>query len=248
MVLDFILDPIFGPLLRLPTLWAILIISFSLSLLITLVYKWMTDQTLMKTLKEDIKKFQKEMKEFKEDPKKVMEIQKKAMETNMKYMMHSMKPTLVTFLPLIIIFGWLHAHIAYDPIMPDTQFSVTALFNDEGSGDITLIAPEEITLLSNATQEIKGNKAVWKMKGEAGEHYLEFDYKDRTYSKDVLIDNEDYITPSTNVKENGFKSIEVSNKPVKPLRIFGWEIGWLGTYIIFSIVFSIGLRKLLKLH
>jgi uncharacterized membrane protein (DUF106 family) len=32
------------------------------------------------------------------------------------------------------------------------------------------------------------------------------------------------------------------------MNLFGWEVGWLGTYIVFSIVFSMGLRKILKLH
>lgn len=104
MVFESLLNPIFGPLLKLPPLWAIIIISLVIAILITLVYKWMTDQHLMKSLKDDIKKFQKEMKELKHEPQKVMAIQKKAMQTNMKYMMHSMKPTLVTFLPIILIF------------------------------------------------------------------------------------------------------------------------------------------------
>ena len=41
------------------------------------------------------------------------------------------------------------------------------------------------------------------------------------------------------------------NKKVKPLgnvSLFGWKPGWLGVYIIFSIIFSMVLRKLLKIH
>ena len=102
--LDVPLDFMLGWLLKLTPFWSILIMSFILSLLIVLIYKITTNQTLMKSLKEEIKSLQKQMKELKHDPTKMMEVNKKAMETNMKYMGQSFKPMLFTFLPIIIIF------------------------------------------------------------------------------------------------------------------------------------------------
>lgn len=254
MVLNSILNTIFGPLLRLPSLWTIIIMAFILASLITFVYKLMTDQKLMKSLKEEMKAFQKEMKEFKEEPQKVLEIQKRAMETNMKYMMHSLKPTLITFIPLILIFGWMHGHLAYEPIYPDTEFEVSMGFEEGTLGKANLIIPEyqekSIDLISNSTQEIKDQIATWKLKGEKGDYNLEFEYKDQTYTKDLIITDKkgEYEDPVKNVNTNKVKEIKVHNNPIKPLNIFGWEIGWLGTYIIFSIIFSMTLRKVLKLH
>jgi len=106
------LDFVFGPLLKLPTLAAVIILSFLISLLITLIYKWTTNQSVMKELKDEIKKLQEQAKQLKEQPDKAMEIHKKVMETNMQYMSHSMKPTLITFLPIILIFGWMQQHFA----------------------------------------------------------------------------------------------------------------------------------------
>jgi len=246
---ESILNPIFGPLLGLPPFWAVLIIAFVIALLITLVYKWMTDQHLMKSLKEEIKSFQQQMKEFKHDPKKVMEIQKRAMQTNMKYMMHSFKPTLITFLPIIIIFGWLHANLAFDPIMPGQEFLVGAEFQPGVSGDVTLIVPKNIELLSNATQKITDSKAEWLLKGESGEYILEYQYNNRVYSKELLITSKQrYKEPIKTVNDDTVKILETKHEKLVPLQIFGWNIGWLGTYIIFSIVFSMGLRKLFKIH
>jgi len=113
---DSFFEAVLGPLVTWNPLFAIIIVSFALTSLITVVYKLMTNQELMKTLKAEIKDFQKEMKENKEDKDKMMELQKKAMEKNMKYMKHSMKPTLVTFVPIILIFGWLRT--TYTPIGP----------------------------------------------------------------------------------------------------------------------------------
>jgi len=104
---DSFFNLIFGDLISWNPLVAIILISFLMTLVITLSYKFLTNQEMMKSLKEEIKGFQQQMKENKEDTQKVMELQKQALEKNMKYMMHSFKPTLFTFVPLIIIFTWL---------------------------------------------------------------------------------------------------------------------------------------------
>ena len=64
MVFDAILNPIFSPLLMLPYLLSIILISFIISLLIVLIYKKFTDQTMMKALKDEIKDLQDKMKKL----------------------------------------------------------------------------------------------------------------------------------------------------------------------------------------
>ena len=76
-----LLNPLLNPLLGLHPLFSLIILSFFISLIITLVYKAMTDQDLMKQLKAETKEFQKEMKELKDHPKKMMAVQKKSMQT-----------------------------------------------------------------------------------------------------------------------------------------------------------------------
>jgi len=247
MVLDNLLNPLFSPLLKLPVAWAIIIISLAIAVLITFVYKWMTDQHLMRTLKADIKGFQRQMKELKHDPKKVMEVQKRAMETNMKYMMHSMKPTLITFIPIIIIFGWLNAHLAFDPILPGQDFTTTALFAKGTAGEITLGVPEGMELLNKAEQTIVNNQAEWTLKGATGNYLLEYEYGGQAFTQELLITEERaYEKPVKTIKGGQLKTLRINNQKVKPISFL--PFGWLGTYIIFSIVFSISLRKLMKLH
>ncbi len=106
---DSFFNLIFGPIMNLPAPLNLFIISSILTGLITLAYKYLTDQTKMKELKDEMKDMQKKMKEMKDHPDKVMSMQKDAMKKNMEYMKHSMKPTLFTFVPIIIIFGWLRS-------------------------------------------------------------------------------------------------------------------------------------------
>ncbi len=79
-------------------------ISILLSLVTTLIYKYATNQSVMKELKADLKKYQEQMKSHRDNPTEVMEIQKKAMEVNTKYMKQSFKPMFITMIPFLIIF------------------------------------------------------------------------------------------------------------------------------------------------
>jgi len=246
---ESIVNPIFAPLLKLPPLAGILIISIVITVLITLIYKWTTDQNLMKQLKDEIKEFQKEAKTLKSDPQKAMEVQKKAMQTNMKYMMQSFKPMLFTFIPIIIIFGWLNTNMAYEPILPDTEFTTTMFFTNNFVGEAELVAPEGITLISEAKQKIAAGKAEWALTGAEGEYILEYKFNDKSFTKDLLITNERvYKAPQKKIKDSEVKLIKINNEKLKVLNLFGWQIGWLGTYILFSIVLSIVLRKILKVY
>ena len=107
MVLDSFFNKIFGGIIESSPLGGLIFISFILTFLITLAYKFMTDQVLMKSVKGEMKDIRKQMKEYKDDPTKVMELQKKSMERSMAQMKNSFKPMIITFIPLIIIFGWL---------------------------------------------------------------------------------------------------------------------------------------------
>ncbi|MBD3354642.1 DUF106 domain-containing protein [Candidatus Woesearchaeota archaeon] len=250
---ETILNPVFSPLLKLPSLWAIMLISLLVALLITLIYKWMTDQHLMRKLKEDIKNFQKQMKELKDKPQEVMKVQKRAMQTNMKYMMHSLKPTLITFIPIIIIFSWLNANLAYEPINPGQEFTTSAFFDIGAAGDISLVAPEGIEIIGNSTKPITDNQVNWTLKGTTGNYILEYQYHNQSYQKEILItEQKDYEEPVKVINKGKLNQLIVNNKKVTPLSFTGipWvkNWGWLGTYIIFSIIFSMSLRKILKIH
>src|SRR3989338_7043876 len=142
MVFEGVLSPIFDPMLKFPIFAVVLIMSFLITLITTVIYKYTTNQSLMKDLKDEMKALQGEMKTLKDNPSKMMEIQKKSMQTNMKYMSHSMKATLITFLPIIFIFGWMNAHIAYQPIVPGESFTLDALFDRNAFGEAQLIVPD----------------------------------------------------------------------------------------------------------
>lgn len=259
--MTFFSDPAWGPLLSL------LVLSFVISLAITLVYRLTTNQRLMKQMRHDIKKYQEQMRATK-DASKQLEIQKKMMDVNMKYMMQSMRPTLFTLVPVLIVFGWVAAHLTVTQIMPGDEFKVTITREQGDAASVVESFPDELTLVS---KEVAGAEANYTLSGPAGRYTLVFTVDGQSVEKRVLItDRWDFERPEIRKvgffdglfsgalfggeqlpQDSPFQSIQVHHEPVRPfgpLSIFGYMPGWLFTYILFSLVFSIAIRKVLDIQ
>jgi uncharacterized membrane protein (DUF106 family) len=85
---------------------SVIILSFAVTLVMTIVTKYFTNQSRMKELKGIQKACQIKLKDNKGNPEKMAEIQKEMMACSMELMKHSFKPMLITFLPIIIFFWW----------------------------------------------------------------------------------------------------------------------------------------------
>ena len=108
MVLDGFFNFIFGWSFRFGNLGAILIISFIITLLTTLVYKYFTNQEALKKLNYENKGLQEKMKQHKGDVKKMAELQKEALQKSLiEPMKHQIKPLLITMIPFLLVFSWL---------------------------------------------------------------------------------------------------------------------------------------------
>lgn len=251
MAFSSFLDPVFRPLLSLNPLLAVALVSFLVSVIITVIYKYTTNQDLMKTLKTEMKELQKEMRELREKPEEMMKVQKKAMESNMKYMMQSFKSTFYTFIPIILIFGWMNANFAYEAINPGEQFQIELLFEKGSTGEVNIIAPEGITVVGDEIQEVTSDKVIYTLKGEEGDYTegnaIKFEYNNRVFFKEVKITNEQAYTPKDEkIANSNLKMISIDYNKKVILPLINW--GWLGSYIIFSIIFSMVLRKIMKVY
>jgi len=242
---DRFLNAAFGFLLNWNPLYAIIAIAFIVSLLIVVIYKFLTNQNEMKRLKDELKEHQKKMKDHKHDAEKMMSIQKEAMRTNMQYMTKSMWPTLITFLPILLIFGWLNGHLAFEPLTPDVPFPITIQMEKGITGNISIATPQGLEVIGDSTKQIQEGMAEFELKGEAGEYLASLKYGNETQDKLIKITTERKYAPVTETyKSEAFKRVTLGNKPLKV--IFG--LGWLWAYIISAIVFSLVLRKIMNVH
>ena len=94
---------------------SIIIISFLITLVMTLITKKFTNQNRMKELKEIQKACNIKMKENKSNPEEMQRIQKQVMECSMELMKHSFKPMFITLIPLLLLFWWIRG--VYDGVL-----------------------------------------------------------------------------------------------------------------------------------
>ncbi|NTV24215.1 MAG: DUF106 domain-containing protein [Nanoarchaeota archaeon] len=264
------LDPVLGWLLYIHPALAIIIVAFIVSMIVTLALKYFTNQKEMKSMKEGMQRLQKEMKNSKNNAKKLGKINSELMDINMKYMSQSMRPTLYTFIPIIIIFGWLNANLAYYPISPGERFGIVAHFDKKALGDVSLTVPNEMTIAGSEsvhTSTLPAKGAVsWNISAAAeGTYDLRFAYNGKNYTKDVIITKgrtyaaaeksfmQGFIFKSS---DGGIEKITIDYKKILPfvgvpvIHDIPW-IGtwsWFGVYIVFSIIFSMLLRKWLNVY
>ena len=255
--LDPIFNPVLLPILKLNVFWGLIIITFVVSLIITLAYKYFTNQNEMKRLKEQQKEYQQKMKTLRDKPDEMMKVQKEAMKLNLEYMKHSFKPTLITMLPLLLVFAWMSGHLSFEPIYPGEAYSLTVAFNEDILGNTDLkaeIIPDEGTeVLNEKVQLLEGRKELtWNLKSKEGEHLLKVKLGEEEQSKKVQISKElDGQEQFVQFQHTNIKQISINYQKLRPLgefSLFGWQPGWLGLYIIFSLIFSMGLRKAFNLY
>ena len=242
---NFLLGSALDPLLNLEPVLTLFIVAFVISIISVLIQKKFTDQTRLKQLKKDLKKLQEEIRKHRDDPKKQMKLNRKMFPMQGEMMKASLKPALWLMLPFLLVFLWLAAHFAFEPITPGEPFTVVAHTNQENVL-LTLSAPEGVTLLTNQTINAITNQARWELSAERGLHSLTITANNESVQKDVLVTNtREYITP-TQQYNTVIREVSVIHEKLTPFgnfSLFGWNPGWIAVYIFFSIIMSMAFRK-----
>jgi len=247
---------------------AIFIVSLFVSVLITIVYKFTTNQTLMKSLHAEMKSLRAEIKNTK-DTGGAGQLNKRLMELTMKQAMHSMRSTFITIIPIFLIFGWMQGNFAFEQATPEEVFTTTMYFAQETSGQAFITASLDLEILSEATQNISDNKASWEVKGPAGDHQITYEFGEETYARDVIItDAWRYADPILEKKRTLFGIINLGDDkplaeaskinriaidlngihPFGGFTLFGWRPGWLAVYFLFTVGMTFPIRRLFKVH
>lgn len=112
----YILDPSAGVFLNWNATVGMLVITAIITLITTVLQKYLTDQDMLKTIKEEQKIVQQEMKLVKDNPEKSMELSKKSMELTMKAMPMTMRPAMYTIIPFVLFLRWFNDYFVANPI------------------------------------------------------------------------------------------------------------------------------------
>ena len=86
---------------------SIVILAFLVTLVMTLITKYVTDQKRIKELKDKQKECKINLKKFKIGSPDYMKVQSEMMNCSMEIFKKSFKPLLISFIPLILFFWWI---------------------------------------------------------------------------------------------------------------------------------------------
>ena len=253
-----LLDPVLNWTLNFNPFIAILILSFIVTMISNLIYKFTTDQKKMKELKDRIEEYRGKIKESRDNPKKMMKLNNEAMQINMQYLTKSLKPMLFTFIPIIIIFAWMNAHFLYAQLPAGEPLNIHVLVNDGFSGELVLTSPTLDTkeLHATITQDAGGaNVAAFAVKGPEGTHNFTISYNGDSYSGNtgiVVFGQNPTVTTFDGKgpiqKTAGIVVEYPTVRPLGPIHFWSWYPGWIFVYIILSITLSMSTRKLMKIY
>ena len=94
---------------------SVIIVSAVITFVMTLVYKYTTNQERLGEIKKMQKQYQEQAKALKSQPEKLMEMQKKILGLSTEMMKHSLKPMIITMLPMFVLIVWLKN--IYSPVL-----------------------------------------------------------------------------------------------------------------------------------
>lgn len=124
-----VLSPSFGALLSWNVLYGMLIILGILSLIMSLIHKYATDQKEMKKLKKEQKELQKKVRECQNDPKKMKECQGRQMELFKQSFSMSLNPMMYTLIPFILFFRFFQDYFSELAIEIGEEVIFLGIFN-----------------------------------------------------------------------------------------------------------------------
>lgn len=240
-----------------------------LSLVVTALFTWihakMTDQEHLKSLKQRQKELQKKLKKER-NPDILKEINEEALKISLQLMRSSFRPMFVIIIPIMILFAFMNANVAYQPITAGEKFNLTAFFKDSVNGkNATISVSEGIEVIGPTEKTVTKGKANWVLRGKKNGNFLvTVSAEGEKFVKEVIIDNVEYSSVqescgeprsglskffcSFNKPNDLIKSVSLDNKKRIYLNLFGWKLGWLGSYIIFSIVFGMIIRRIFNIQ
>ncbi|MCL4400682.1 MAG: EMC3/TMCO1 family protein [Candidatus Parvarchaeota archaeon] len=212
-----------------------------------LAYLLIVDHEIVRNSKSRMKELQAELKQLKPDDPKFKEVYSQLMHENSKVMKQSMKPTFVTFVPFIIVFLLMSTFFSYTPIAVGSQ--VQSVLSGQVNGTITF-QNNCVTINDSANLTLLSSKLPTQLPAtiNSGTCTVFLSQNGKTYNASLvgLIGSNQEKTYSM-----GNASISFSPNPLViatlpfSIPLIGNQLNWFWTYLIFSLITSLTLNRIL---
>jgi uncharacterized membrane protein (DUF106 family) len=263
-LLDRLFELLLRPLRPLPVPVSLSVVSLLTAVAILIVIRLTSNQAALATAKRQMYGDLLEMRLFNDDLPAMWRAQRSMLRHNAGYVRLSLVPALWTLVPLAIVVSQFQVFFGYAGVGVGEPVLVTAVLKSRGDiQDIELDLPQGVRLDTPAIWFPALQQVVWRVVGDsAGEFILGIRVGRMTYEKTLhvssglvrrspirpaqgLIDQLWYPSEAPLSDAAPVASIRVAY-PDRRIDILGWQMSWIGAYIVLSIVFVIALQKPLR--
>jgi uncharacterized membrane protein (DUF106 family) len=264
-----IFDLLFIPFRSMNPWVGMVIVSFLTGLLMLVIFRYTSNQTGIKKVKNKIKAHLLELRLYKDSLGLSMKAQGNILLANLKYITHSFKPLLVMIVPVILILIQMNFWFGYESLKPGEQ-TLLKIKLEEGYNplqtDLALEPDPEIVIETPPLRIEEYSEINWRISSQkSGIHHVDVVVAGRKISKTIATDTKPlsklspikhrkkfvdelfYPVEAPIAKDFPVKSIEVLY-PAKRLNFLGFDIHWLIAYFALSIIFGFAFKGIFKVE
>jgi hypothetical protein len=261
--LGSVFDLLLRPLVGLPPLASLAIISLLTAIVMLLVVRRTSNQHALDQVKRRIHAALFEIRLFNDDLGAIFRAQGEMLRHNLTYLRLSFAPMVWMFVPFVLVIAQLQFQYGYDGLAIGQPVLLTAHIRAAGSSaaDVPrLEAPAGIRADTDAIWFPAAQDVMWRITPEAaGDYELRLHVGGQTFTKTVHVSsrvarrsperleagfvNEVLYPAEPPLPANAPLTTITVPYPERDINVFGWRLNWLVVFFAFSIVFAFALRK-----
>ena len=252
------------PLMHLPGWLSCAVISGLTALLILIIYKYTSNQTAIKKIRNRIKANLLAMKLYKDSLPVTLNAQWQLFKAGVALLLNSLIPLAVMMIPMVMILAQLQSWYGYLPLNPGENAVVTVqLDSDESLDSVKIASISGAHIVTGPVRIQTLNQAAWTIQAdEEGIGMITFEVNGQQFNKSLTIGKDQYVQvsplrPGSQISnallyptEKPFKT-DAAVQSVKisyPQRT--WDAGitnsWLIDFFIMSCILALLLKNTIK--
>jgi hypothetical protein len=260
-------DVLFYPLGWLPPLAGLAVVAFVTAILALWVVKRTSDQGRLRAAKNGIYAALLEMRLFNDDLAAILRAQGDVFKYNARYLRASLVPIVWLIVPFGLLLAQLESYYACRGLTLHEPALVTAHLRAEVSGTepLTLETPQAVRADTPAVWFPPSHEVVWQVVPEAtGEYSIRIRLGSETLSKTLVASDAVSRRSTVRPAAGWLDQIEYPSEPPLPansrvdaitvgypsreLTILGWRTPWVVIYGALTVLFGLGLGRLLRIE
>ena len=249
--------------------WAVLVLSVLTGVAMLLIFKAATDQDALVAARRVLTGRVYEMGLYQDHLGVLARIQRDLFTANLRYLRHSLPALLVMLVPMVLILAQMDARFGHRPFRPGETTLVTATLDQDQVGllgGIRLVTPPGVVVEAQPVRDFRGAKVTWRVSVVAeGEHEVEVVLPDGTGATKLVVAGEGAPRLAAVRERESLRRVFLNpaepplggNQPVASIALAlparelvyaGVRTNWLVALIVFSMVFGLQLKDVLRVR